>query len=140
MKFSLGKVSFCGWKGAVGAIWGSLWWAGEGLGAFCQWKSEQTKANIAMPTEAQWHCLRQYVTEDKPDYLKTSANINLAHYASSCPVDEFSAGQFYDVIGNVWQWNESAIDGYEGFKVHPLYDDFSTPTFDGKHNLIKGFN
>jgi len=22
--------------------------------------------------------------------------------------------------------------------VHPLYDDFSTPTFDGKHNLIKG--
>ncbi|MFB0981182.1 MAG: 5-histidylcysteine sulfoxide synthase [Alteromonadaceae bacterium] len=106
--------------------------------AFCQWKSEQTKANIAMPTEAQWHCLRQYVTEDKPDYLKTSANINLAHYASSCPVDEFSAGQFYDVIGNVWQWNESAIDGYEGFKVHPLYDDFSTPTFDGKHNLIKG--
>ena len=22
--------------------------------------------------------------------------------------------------------------------MHPLYDDFSTPTFDGKHNLIKG--
>jgi len=22
--------------------------------------------------------------------------------------------------------------------VHPLYDDFSTPTFDGKHNLFKG--
>ncbi|MFT5851300.1 MAG: putative 4-mercaptohistidine N1-methyltransferase, partial [Colwellia sp.] len=56
----------------------------------------------------------------------------------SCPIDEFSTGDFYDVIGNVWQWNESAIDGYEGFKVHPLYDDFSTPTFDGKHNLIKG--
>src|SRR5690606_21433452 len=25
-----------------------------------------------------------------------------------------------------------------GFKVHPLYDDFSTPTFDCRHNLIKG--
>ena len=24
-----------------------------------------------------------------------------------------------------------------GFEVHPLYDDFSTPTFDTKHNLIK---
>ncbi|MFT5298456.1 MAG: 5-histidylcysteine sulfoxide synthase/putative 4-mercaptohistidine N1-methyltransferase [Colwellia sp.] len=106
--------------------------------AFCQWKSEKTKTNIAMPTEAQWHCLRDYISDDEPDYLKTSANINLAHYASSCPVDEFAAGEFYDVIGNVWQWNESAIDGYEGFKVHPLYDDFSTPTFDGKHNLIKG--
>ena len=22
--------------------------------------------------------------------------------------------------------------------MHPLYDDFSTPTFDGRHNLIKG--
>jgi 5-histidylcysteine sulfoxide synthase/putative 4-mercaptohistidine N1-methyltranferase len=106
--------------------------------AFCQWKSEKTKKNIAMPTEAQWHCLRNNVTDEQPDYLQTSANINLAHYASSCPVDEFAAGEFYDVIGNVWQWNESAIDGYEGFKVHPLYDDFSTPTFDGKHNLIKG--
>jgi 5-histidylcysteine sulfoxide synthase/putative 4-mercaptohistidine N1-methyltranferase len=106
--------------------------------AFCQWKSEQTKVNIAMPTEAQWHCLRENVTDDKFDHQKTSANINLAKYASSCPIDEFSAGKFYDVIGNVWQWSESAIDGYEGFKVHPLYDDFSTPTFDGKHNLIKG--
>ena len=25
-----------------------------------------------------------------------------------------------------------------GFEVHPYYDDFSTPTFDEKHNLIKG--
>lgn len=26
----------------------------------------------------------------------------------------------------------------DGFDVHPFYDDFSTPTFDGRHNLIKG--
>jgi len=106
--------------------------------AFCQWKSEEIKAKIALPTEAQWHCLRENIPDDKADCLQTSANTNLAHYASSCPVDEFAAGKFYDVTGNVWQWSESAIDGYDGFKVHPLYDDFSTPTFDGKHNLIKG--
>jgi len=106
--------------------------------AFCQWKSAATKANVALPTEAQWHCLRENITDEKPSYEHLSANTNLAHYASSCPIDEFSAGDFYDVIGNVWQWSESVIDGYDGFKVHPLYDDFSTPTFDGKHNLIKG--
>lgn len=43
-----------------------------------------------------------------------------------------------DVLGNVWQWTETPIAGFPGFCVHPLYDDFSTPTFDGKHNLIKG--
>lgn len=42
------------------------------------------------------------------------------------------------MLGNAWQWTETPIDGFAGFKVHPLYDDFSTPTFDGKHNLIKG--
>eukprot|EP00959_Pyramimonas_sp_CCMP1952_P090705 1898938-Pyramimonas_sp.AAC.1 len=25
-----------------------------------------------------------------------------------------------------------------GFKVHPFYDDFSTPCFDGQHNVIMG--
>jgi putative 4-mercaptohistidine N1-methyltranferase len=47
-------------------------------------------------------------------------------------------GDFFDLIGNVWQWTETPITGYPGFKVHPMYDDFSTPTFDGQHNLIKG--
>jgi hypothetical protein len=30
------------------------------------------------------------------------------------------------------------MDGFPGFKVHPSYKDFSSPTFDGKHNMIKG--
>jgi formylglycine-generating enzyme required for sulfatase activity len=46
--------------------------------------------------------------------------------------------EFFDVIGNVWQWTETPITGLSGFKVHEVYDDFSTPTFDGKHNLMKG--
>ncbi len=36
------------------------------------------------------------------------------------------------------QWTETPITGYEEFQVHPCYDDFSTPTFDTQHNLIKG--
>ena len=106
--------------------------------AFCSWKSEQTSAYIRLPTEAEWYCLRDELKDDVNP--KASGNINLASFASSCPVNYFQTEDkaFNDIVGNVWQWTESAIDGFNGFKVHPLYDDFSTPTFDGKHNLIKG--
>lgn len=62
----------------------------------------------------------------------------MERYQSPCPVDKFAFGDFYDIIGNVWQWTETPITGFAGFKVHPFYDDFSTPTFDLQHNLIKG--
>ena len=58
---------------------------------------------------------------------------------SSCPVNRHECkGGFFDIIGNVWQWTETPVDGFEGYEVHPAYDDFSTPTFDGKHNIFKG--
>ena len=47
-------------------------------------------------------------------------------------------GKLYDVIGNVWQWTETPIYPFDGFEVHPYYDDFTAPTFDTRHNLIKG--
>ena len=28
--------------------------------------------------------------------------------------------------------------GHDRYEVHPLYDDFSSPTFDGLHSVIKG--
>ncbi len=107
--------------------------------AFCNWKSEQMGVHIRMPTEAEWHKLRARVETDQPDWDNAPGNINLEYEASSCPVNRhiFKDG-FFDVIGNVWQWTETPIDGYDGFEVHEAYDDFSTPTFDGKHNLIKG--
>ena len=52
--------------------------------------------------------------------------------ASSCPVDRFVCNGFGDVIGNVWQWTETAVDSLPGFRIHPYYDDFSTPTFDSR--------
>jgi len=106
--------------------------------AFCNWKDSSSDDFVRLPTEAEWQVLRDQLDTDLADWTKAPGNINLEHFASSCPVDKFKQTEFYDVIGNVWQWTESPIDGYEGFKVHPLYDDFSTPTFDGQHNLIKG--
>jgi putative 4-mercaptohistidine N1-methyltranferase len=110
--------------------------------AFCNWKSQQSGKTIRLPTEAEWYVLRNRLDTDLPDWDKAPGNINLEHWASACPVNHFAVTvdgeDFYDVIGNVWQWTETPIDGYPGFRVHPVYDDFSTPTFDGKHNIIKG--
>ena len=39
----------------------------------------------------------------------------------------------YDSIGNVWEWIESYASALNDFEPHPLYEDFSTPCFDGKH-------
>jgi len=107
--------------------------------AFCRWKSKKEGQYYSLPSEAQWQHLRALChIPDLPDFDDSSANINFAHYASPCPVDQFRFGELYDIVGNVWQWTSTPIDGFDGFAPHSAYDDFSTPTFDGKHNLIKG--
>ena len=107
--------------------------------AFCNWLARKSGKPLRLPTEAQWRRLRDlHEIPDQPYWAKAPGNINLEHWASSCPVNHFRFGEFFDVIGNVWQWTETPITGFDGFQVHPYYDDFSTPTFDTQHNLIKG--
>lgn len=107
--------------------------------AFCNWKSAKTGKKLRLPTEAEWYKIVEHCKlNDVDEWQDAQGNINLEHNTSPGPIDKFNFGDFYDVIGNVWQWTETPITGYPGFKVHPLYDDFSTPTFDGKHNIIKG--
>ncbi|MDK9716316.1 MAG: 5-histidylcysteine sulfoxide synthase [Trichlorobacter sp.] len=107
--------------------------------AFCNWKAAQTGKPVRLPTEDEWHRLHDLCKlPDQPDWDQAPGNINLACWASSCPVDRFQAGDFFDLIGNVWQWTETPIYPFHGFAIHPWYDDFSTPTFDTRHNLIKG--
>jgi 5-histidylcysteine sulfoxide synthase/putative 4-mercaptohistidine N1-methyltranferase len=110
--------------------------------AYCAWLAARTGENVQLPTEAQWYALRHTLppalAADQPAWKRAPGNINLEHGASSMPVDAYPQGEFYDVIGNVWQWTRTPIMPFKGFEVHPLYDDFSAPTFDGRHNLIKG--
>ena len=107
--------------------------------AFCIWKAACTGLPIRLPTEDEWNRLRDVCDiPDQPFWDKAPGNINLEYWSSSCPVDRFRSGDFYDVLGNVWQWTETPIYPFHGFQIHPWYDDFSTPTFDTRHNLIKG--
>ncbi len=107
--------------------------------AFCSWKAEKTGRPVRLPTEDEWNRLRDVCAiPDQPYWDKAPGNINLEFWSSSCPVDRFPFGPFYDVLGNVWQWTETPIYPFHGFQIHPWYDDFSTPTFDTRHNLIKG--
>ena len=46
---------------------------------------------------------------------------------------------FCDTFGNIWEWCEDHFNGLPGAgKTHFLYDDFSTPCYDGRHNIIMG--
>lgn len=106
--------------------------------AFCQWKSGRDGQPIRLPTEDEWTRLYDVCGVQEAGAARDDANRHLDHWASSCPVGTFRHGELYDVVGNVWQWTETPIYPFEGFEVHPLYDDFTTPTFDGRHHLIKG--
>ena len=106
--------------------------------AYVRWLAQTTGRSLRLPSEAEWHALAQHCACGELTEAPAAAQLHLDHEASSCPVDRFAHGEFFDVVGNVWQWTETAIAPFPGFKVHPLYDDFSTPTFDGRHHLIKG--
>ncbi len=107
--------------------------------AFCAWKAAQSGLVVRLPSEDEWGRLYDHAgLAEVPADAPARANLHLDYAASPCPVDTFQHGELFDVVGNVWQWTQTPIYPFDGFRVHPLYDDFTTPTFDGRHNLIKG--
>lgn len=108
--------------------------------AFCRWKSAKTGEELRLPSEDEWRHLRDLSALADSDAWgdHVPANIGLMAGCSPCPVDQFPQGDFYDLMGNVWEWTCTPIYPFPGFEVHPVYDDFTVPTFDQQHNLLKG--
>jgi len=129
--------------------------------AYCRWKSKTqgtpTSQQFRILTEAEHHIIRQQehsldaarssVSADKvmvtagENFAEgtTAANLNMA-FTSQNPVDFFPPSEtgHYDTTGNAWEWTEDHFNPLKGFEVHHIYDDFSTPCFDGKHSSIVG--
>ncbi|HRZ07550.1 MAG TPA: 5-histidylcysteine sulfoxide synthase [Candidatus Competibacteraceae bacterium] len=123
--------------------------------AYCAWRAEQDGAPYRLSSEAEHQTLRParqpqaaalgvevdpVMRFDGTSLARECGwNLNLA-WSSSWPVD---AGQptdagFHDVFGNVWQWQEDHFNPLPGARVHPYYDDFSTPCYDGQHQMMLG--
>ncbi len=104
--------------------------------AFVRWKQNKDKANLhyRLMTEP------EHIQMRGPHYQHQVQNYNLNFkYSSAQPVQGTDGNKnIQDLFGNVWQWAEDQFNPLDGFKVHPLYDDFSTPCFDGKHQIILG--
>ncbi|CAN0459119.1 unnamed protein product, partial [Phaeothamnion confervicola] len=69
----------------------------------------------------------------------SGANCNLS-FGSASPVTAMPPNDkgFHDVFGNVWEWTIDHFSALPGFRINRLYEDFSTPCFDGQHHVIMG--
>jgi len=106
--------------------------------AFCAWKSSKDNKSYSLINESQHKLLANLA----PSESKSNFNFSLKFSSESSVFDHPShieEGKFLnDIRGNVWQWAEDAFHPLNGFSVHHLYEDFSTPCFDGKHQMIFG--
>jgi len=119
--------------------------------AYAAWRSRAESRPDAevvyrLPSEAEYALLKSEAGAFASDAVLTSGgaefrargtNLNLA-YGSEGPVDLDPSAGTRDLCGNVWRWCEDDFHPLPGSQVHPAYDDFSSPCYDGEHTMILG--
>jgi len=126
--------------------------------AYCAWLSENKGVDVPfrLLQEAEHLALREPAKRKISDWVpgrdqliqldpvmteqgQKGFNLNL-QYGSESPVNAMAENSqgIYDAMGNVWQWCEDAFHPLSDFAIHPYYTDFSTPCFDGEHQMILG--
>ncbi|MBP9090328.1 5-histidylcysteine sulfoxide synthase [bacterium] len=115
--------------------------------AFCVWLQASDNHHAFRPlTEAEHQRLaiaNQFKLDvENGEVISPHGNINLRAGSESSVIEDAATASgdipFRDLFGNVWQWLGDHFNPLPGFKINRLYDDFSTPCFDGEHQMIAG--
>lgn len=108
--------------------------------AFCNWLASRDSEgrNYRLISEQEHQAIRKKAGISNYSADSCPANIDL-RWGSESPVYSHTTEiGISDVFGNVWQWCEDDFNPLPEFRIHPYYDDFSTPCFDGEHKMIMG--
>ncbi len=110
--------------------------------AYANWKKEKDQSNkhYRLLTEAEFISIRK----NGPDpILQKKSFRDYKNLIEELPFNYnflWSTPEKVNekLYGNTWHWLMDQFNPLEDFKVNALYDDFSTPCFDGKHQMILG--
>lgn len=93
--------------------------------AYAKWKDAR------LATEAELlNLIQQENTTDNIDFTSFGTQSN--EYVKEQKI------RVYDLISNGFEWTNSPFNGFEGFKNSPLYPEYSSDFFDGKHYSMLG--
>ena len=96
------------------------WWEAE---AFCKWSGGR------LPKESEW----EYVASKSS---KENCNINYQNGIVSV-LKNNNSDKVQQIFGNVWEWCQEVIYPYNGFKIDPVYREFTYPFF-GFKKICRG--
>ncbi|WP_434684883.1 5-histidylcysteine sulfoxide synthase [Pseudanabaena minima] len=107
--------------------------------AYCRWKGY----HMRLMSEAEWYLATYGSSElaQAADSQSENYNLNLK-FASPNPVGYLPQAKsdfgLYDLRGNVWEWLSDHLTPLAGYEPHYLYENYSAPYFDTKHNMMAG--